>query len=167
MEPSKDTVEIPNGDWTFYPLMRFACAQDFAGAILLEGSTAILLNSVEPYGHSKKIDAHYERRLESAMHGLFYPTTESKYGCISSVLVEEDNVAKLKIGSSSFKFLVTSSVRLDRSPRTQDIIQMGSKTTNIVPAVHTSIYLDRRSIESANLLIDNNFYQPAKLLIPS
>lgn len=84
-----------------------------------------------------------------------YPNTESKYDCISSVLVEEDNVAKLKIGSSSFNLLVTSSIRLDRNPRTQDIIQMGSKTTNFVPTINTGIYLDKNSIELAESILKN------------
>ncbi|OBZ84879.1 Transposable element Tc1 transposase, partial [Choanephora cucurbitarum] len=41
----------------------YAVSQLFAGAILIEQSYAILLNSVEPYGRLKSTDAHYERRL--------------------------------------------------------------------------------------------------------
>ncbi|CEG67171.1 hypothetical protein RMATCC62417_03638 [Rhizopus microsporus] len=155
IELSKDIVETLNNDWTFNPQLRFACSQAFAGAILLEGFTAIIINCVEPYGRLKKTDAHHERRLESSMHSSSYPQTESKYGWISSVIVEEDNVTKLKIGTTSFNLLVTSSIRLDNKPNTQDIIQMGSKTTNFVPTVNTSIYLDKKSIELANSLLDN------------
>ncbi|CAO3679520.1 unnamed protein product [Rhizopus stolonifer] len=132
---------------------RYAVSQLFAGAILIEQSSAILLNSVEPYGRLKSTDAHYERRIATAIHLSSYPEKESKYGWITVIKVQEDNTTKLKIGTTTFNLLATSSLRLGKSSSLS--IQIGSNTSHIAPAQSTSIYLDVASIKLANLLIEN------------
>ncbi|KAI9366306.1 hypothetical protein BD770DRAFT_423205 [Pilaira anomala] len=84
-ELSKPICESINRDWLIFPQYRYAVSQLFAGAILLEQSSAILLNSVEPYGRLKSTDAHYERRIATAIHLTSYPEKETKYGWITVI----------------------------------------------------------------------------------
>ncbi|CAO3631090.1 unnamed protein product [Mucor fragilis] len=152
-ELSKPICESINRDWLIFPQYRYAVSQLFAGAILIEQSSAIILNSVEPYGRLKSTDQHYERRIATAIHLSSYPEKESKYGWITVIKVQEDNTTKLKIGTTTFNLLATSSLRLGKNSSLS--IQMGSNTSHFAPAQSTSIYLDAASIELANLLIEN------------
>jgi hypothetical protein len=92
---------------------------------LIEQSSAILLHCVEPYGRLKSNNAHYERRIVTAIHLSSYP--------------QEGNTTKLKIGTTTFNFLVTSSLRLGKSSSFS--IQIGSNTNHFAPTQNTSIYL--------------------------
>ncbi|KAG1089801.1 hypothetical protein G6F42_019879 [Rhizopus arrhizus] len=152
-ELSKPICESINRDWLIFPQYRYAVSQLFAGAILIEQSSAILLNCVEPYGRLKSTDSHYERRIATAMHLSSYPEKESKYGWITVIQAQEDNTTKLKIGTTTFNLLATSSLRLGKSSSLS--IQIGPNTSHFTPTQNTSIYLDVTSIQLANLLIEN------------
>ncbi|KAI8373422.1 hypothetical protein EDC96DRAFT_428837, partial [Choanephora cucurbitarum] len=54
-----------------------------------------LLNSVEPYGRLKST----ERRI--AIHLSSYPEKESRYGRITAIIVQEDNITKLEIRTTT------------------------------------------------------------------
>ncbi|EIE83743.1 hypothetical protein RO3G_08448 [Rhizopus delemar RA 99-880] len=95
--------------------LRYAVSQLFAGAILVEQSSAILINCVEPYGRLKSTYAPYEGRTAAKIHLSSYPEKESKYSWITVVQVQEDNATKLKIGATAFNLLVTSNLRLGKS----------------------------------------------------
>ncbi|KAI7889074.1 uncharacterized protein EV154DRAFT_400215, partial [Mucor mucedo] len=84
---------------------RYAVSQLFAGAILMERSSAILLNCVEPYGRLKSTDSHFERRLATSIHLSSYPEKESKYGWITIIQALEEHSTKLKIGTTTFNLL--------------------------------------------------------------
>ncbi|KAI8988046.1 hypothetical protein BDF20DRAFT_832929 [Mycotypha africana] len=81
-ELSEQIVQEINKDWAFFPQLRFATSQMFAGYILLSGSTALMVNCVEPYGRLKSVDAHHERRTSSSIHQSSFPKSKSKYGQI-------------------------------------------------------------------------------------
>lgn len=85
------------------------------------------------------------------MHLSSYPEKESKYGWMTVIQTQEDNTTKLKIGTTTFNLLVTSSVRLGKSSSLS--IQMGPNTSHFNPTQNTSIYLDATSMQLANLLI--------------
>lgn len=52
-------VDLLNRDWLEYPQMRYCTSQLLAGAILIEGLTAIIINVVEPYSRDTLLDAHH------------------------------------------------------------------------------------------------------------
>ncbi|GAN11303.1 hypothetical protein MAM1_0533c10862 [Mucor ambiguus] len=116
--------------WTIFPQLRFATSQIFAGNILLSGSTALLVNSVESYGRLKTVDSHHERRTGSFTLQYSFPKTESKYGQLVVCLTQDDNTTNLKSGAVSCNLLVTSNTRLDKQTMTNKTIK--------VPCVATS-----------------------------
>lgn len=115
VELSRPMTESINKDWLIFPQLRYAVSQLFAGAILVEQSSAILINCVEPYGRLKSTYAPYEGRTAAKIHLSSYPEKESKYSWITVVQVQEDNATKLKIGATAFNLLVTSNLRLGKS----------------------------------------------------
>lgn len=155
IELLKSMTETINRGWKLWPQLRFAVSQLFAEAILVEQSSAILINCIEPYGRLKSTDAHYERRLTSTMHQSSYPKNECQYGWITTAATQEDNTTKLRIGITTCNLLVTSSMRLDKGANTQGIIEMRSNTTNFVPTKNAVIYVNTVAIRLANLLIEN------------
>ena len=62
-EITKETVSLLNEDWLQYPQLRFCLSQLLAGAILIDGTSALVINSIEPYCRDVLLDAHHERRL--------------------------------------------------------------------------------------------------------
>ncbi|ORE01789.1 hypothetical protein BCV72DRAFT_281822, partial [Rhizopus microsporus var. microsporus] len=140
IELSKSVTESVNKDWTLFPQFRYAVFQLFAGAILIEQSSAILINCVEPYGRLKSTDAHYERRLATTMNLSSYPKKECKYDWITVVQTQEDNAMKLKIGTTTCNLLVTSSLRLDKNSSISHIIEIGPNRSHFIPTDNTSIY---------------------------
>lgn len=78
IELSKSMTENVNKDWTLFPQLRYAVSQLFAGAILVEQSSAILINCVEPCGLLNSTDAHYGRRLSTTMHLSSYPKKKTQ-----------------------------------------------------------------------------------------
>jgi hypothetical protein len=56
---------ILNKVWPIYPQLRYCCSHLLAGAILVDGVKAILLNTIELYSRDSLSDAHYERRCRT------------------------------------------------------------------------------------------------------
>ncbi|KAI8882104.1 hypothetical protein K501DRAFT_187561, partial [Backusella circina FSU 941] len=140
VELSEQIVQEINKDWGFFPQLRFATLQMFAGCILLSGSTALLVNCVEPYGRLKSVDAHHERRTSSSIHQSSFPKSKSKYGQIEICLTHDNNTTKLKIGATSCNLLVTSSVRLGKQTISNKTIEIGPNTSNFIPLPDARIY---------------------------
>jgi hypothetical protein len=63
VELTMPITQLINKDWTFYPQLRYATSQIFAGAILVNQSAALLINCTESYGRSKTVDAHLNAEL--------------------------------------------------------------------------------------------------------
>lgn len=72
-------IESVNKDWAFFPQLRYAVSQLLAVAILVEQSSAILVNCIELYGRLKSTNTHYEQRLVETTHLYSYPKKECKY----------------------------------------------------------------------------------------
>lgn len=121
-----------NKDWTFFPQLRYATSQIFAGAILVNQSAALLINCTESYGRSKTVDAHHERRVGAMMHKTSFPKKTTNYGWITTTITHEDNRTKLKIGTTVSNLLVTSSIRVDKYSITKSIVEIGSNTSNFI-----------------------------------
>ncbi|KAI7859232.1 hypothetical protein BDC45DRAFT_432689, partial [Circinella umbellata] len=107
-------TQLINKDWAFFPQLRYATSQIFAGAILVNESGALLINCTEPYGRSKGVDAHFERRVATKLHNSSFPKKATNYGWITTITTNEDNTTKLKIGTTVSNLLVTSSIRVDK-----------------------------------------------------
>ncbi|KAG2230699.1 hypothetical protein INT48_003706 [Thamnidium elegans] len=89
----KPMTESINKDWIISLQLRYAVSQLLAGAILIEQYTDILVNCIEPYGRLKSTDARYKRRIATTIHLSSYPKKENKYGWMTIVQVQEDNIA--------------------------------------------------------------------------
>ncbi|KAG1445982.1 hypothetical protein G6F56_009725 [Rhizopus delemar] len=156
VELTKDLVKNINRDWTVFPQLRFATSKLFAGAILMDQASALLINAVEPYGRLKATDAHYEHRLSVSHDQSSFPTEETEYGWIKFVSVIEDNVRKLKIGTLVSNLLVTSSVRLDSdSIKSKEFVNMGPETPMFAPTTTTKMYINVESLKHARQLIED------------
>ncbi|KAI8146845.1 hypothetical protein BJV82DRAFT_509449, partial [Fennellomyces sp. T-0311] len=98
-------------DGVIHPQLRYCTSQLLAGAILVDGGTSIVINTVEPYSRDTLLDAHHERRLASAASS--YPTAPTRSGYLSICTLTTPDGKKLVIGSHTCNFLITSSIRLD------------------------------------------------------
>lgn len=98
MELTTRVTDLINRDWTFFPQLRYATSQIFAGVILVNKLAALLVNCTEPYGRSKTVDVHHEPRLGTTMHHSSFPKKATSYGWINTNTADEDNATKLKIG---------------------------------------------------------------------
>lgn len=143
-------LEKANCDWLTNPEARYAVSQMFAGCILLDGTKAIIINCVEPYGRKKLIDPHYERYSkkdrDSSIPDLSY---HYKQACVK--LLESDNSNKLVIGLFSCNLLVTSSCTLSNHPA----ICVGPSTSSFTPSKNTKIFLHEKSVEMADKLFNS------------
>lgn len=93
-ELSKPTCQSINRDWQY----RYAVSQLFAGAILIEQSSAILLNCVEPCGRLKKY--WYTLRTKNCNSNASFFIQKRKYGWMTVIQTQEDNTTNLKIGTT-------------------------------------------------------------------
>ena len=98
VELSKSITHMISKDWTQFPQLRYSIPQLFSGAVVMDGSAALLVNCLEPYGRTRLVDAHFERRTKSTLNQSSFPRKESKYGWITTVSAENDNTTKVKIG---------------------------------------------------------------------
>lgn len=131
---------ILNQDWIQYPQLRYCTSQLLAGAILVEGGTAIILNAIEPYARDTLLDAHHERRLFGSPSS--FPSTPGRHGYLSICLLPTPDGQKLVLGTRTCNFLVTSSLRLDCMS-----VNLGPTTSHFAPSENTRVFLDSRSIE--------------------
>ncbi|KAI7850002.1 hypothetical protein BDC45DRAFT_519179 [Circinella umbellata] len=155
VELSQEITNEINKDWAFFPQLRFATSQLFAGCILISGSTALLVNCVESYGRLKTVDSHHERRTTSGAHQSSFPKAVSKYGQITVCLTQDDSTTKLKIGAASCNLLVTSSTRLDKQTIANKTIETGANTSNFVPVPDTKIYMNAESLKLGRILLED------------
>jgi hypothetical protein len=139
-----------NSDWLTNQEARYAVSQMFAGCILLDGTKAILVNCVEPYGRKKSIDPHYERYSKDDYNSSIPDSScHHKQACVR--LFESDNSSKLVIGLFSCNLLVTSSCTLSANP----VICVGPSTTSFTPTNNTKIFLHDKSIQAAEKLFND------------
>lgn len=73
IELSKSITDSINKDWTLFPQLRYAIPQLFPGAVTVDESVALMLNSLERYGRLRNLDAHFERRTGSTLYQPSYP----------------------------------------------------------------------------------------------
>ncbi|KAI9016549.1 hypothetical protein CLU79DRAFT_317612 [Phycomyces nitens] len=140
-EITNEMVDLLNRDWLEYPQMQYCTSKLLAGAILIEGPTAIIINAVEPYCRDTLLDAHHERRLfgiETSFHSK--PT---KYGFLRIYQLSTPGGLKLTIGSRICNLLVTSSLRLDIIS-----VNLGPTTTHFTPSKNTMVFLNVSSIDA-------------------
>ncbi|KAI9029601.1 hypothetical protein CLU79DRAFT_831983 [Phycomyces nitens] len=143
-----DVSLLLNKDWMHVPQIKFACAQVLAGAILLNtiNGEAILLNTIEVYGHTKNVDIHRE---VSTPEDSTLPPSSSSYPNVWSCVKNTRDGRKLIIGTQSCSALVTSSVRLD-CERDPDV---GPSSFSFVTSPQTTkIYIDNESWKKAQKL---------------
>ncbi|KAG2224660.1 hypothetical protein INT45_007905 [Circinella minor] len=74
-EITKETVFLLTEDWLKYPQLRLFLSQLLAGAILIDGTSAIVINSIEPCCRDV-LYAHHERRLFGSASS--YPNKEER-----------------------------------------------------------------------------------------
>lgn len=129
-----------NQDWIQYPQLRYCTSQLFAGGILVEGGTAIILNAIEPYARDTFLDAHHERRLFGSSSS--FPSTPGCYGYLSICVLPTPDGHKLVLGTCTCNFLVTSSLRLDCMS-----VNLGPTTSHFAPCENTRVFLDSHSVE--------------------
>ncbi|CAO3601382.1 unnamed protein product [Absidia cylindrospora] len=164
-EITSDQVKLLNKDWLVYPHLRFFASQLLAGAIVIDDSKSLFLNTVEPYGRDSSIDAHFERRLPG--NASSYPTAVGPYGHLTIQVMPgaggNENAAKLVVGTRTCNFLVTSSLRLDANS-----VNMGPSTTHFAPssAITSRLFLDTSSIQLATALLnDTNTMQSQEMAV--
>ncbi|RCH80858.1 hypothetical protein CU098_007202 [Rhizopus stolonifer] len=126
-------------DWLQYLQMRYCTSQLLVVAILVEGSTSIAINTVEPYSRDILLDAHHEQKLFDA--ATSFPSAPDRYGFLSICQLSTPDDFKLTIGSLTCSFLVTSSLRLDIIS-----VSLGSVTTHFMPSPTIRLFLDVGSI---------------------
>ena len=134
-----------NEDWLVFPQLRYCLARLLVGSIMVEGTIAITINTIEPYSRDQFIDAHYERQ---GLAVSSYPTTPEKYGLLRICLIPTADGLKLVIGSRTCSFLVTSSARLDTVS-----VNLGPETTHFVPTSNTRLFVDSLSLQACESLL--------------
>lgn len=149
VELDTNYLQKANRDWQVNPESRYAVSQLFAGCILMEGTKAIIVNCVEPYGRKKVVDPHYERYSREDTDSSI-PDFSYRYKGACVKLFQSDSSSKLVIGLFSCNLLVTSSCTLSTCP----LVCVGPSTTGFAPSKSTKIYLHERSVEMADKLFN-------------
>ncbi|KAG0322436.1 hypothetical protein BGZ99_003347 [Dissophora globulifera] len=165
IELSSDMCELVNRDWTLHPQLRYACAQVFAGSILMntQNNQAIIANTVEGYGRTRTTDAHREPFVSKK--GIPCPTSlpppsGSRYEDVWPTTIHYNDGDRLVIGTQSCNILVTSSLRLDKDePASVGGSTMSFLLSGLKDSQATKIFLDEYSVESAlRLAIDRTVW---------
>jgi hypothetical protein len=146
-ELNRNHLKKANCDWLTNPEARYTVSQMVAGCILLDGTKAIIINCVEPYGRKKSIDPHYERYSKEDLNSSI-PDLSCHYKQACVKLFESDNSSKLIIGLFSCNLLVTSSCTLSKYP----VICVGPSTSNFTLSINTrkSHYLFEKSLKPSH-----------------
>ncbi|KAI9595880.1 hypothetical protein BDF19DRAFT_413340 [Syncephalis fuscata] len=140
-----------NKDWRFKKSMMYFCSQVLAGAILMEGTTAILVNCLEVYGRTPSVDAHHERFLTGKSSRMTsHPPNDSLYPGVHATIQYEDNSRRLVIGTNAMNALVTSSIRIDNEIEPD----VGSSTMQFKPTCKTRIFVSSKSAKYAMEFIE-------------
>lgn len=137
VELNSEMTRMANMDWATNPQAKYVVSQLFAGCILLDGTNALLINSLEPYGRKTNSDPHAEQYGPNALQ----PTLPSHFDHYSTVCVrlnKDDNSMKLIIGTFSCNLLVTSSCSVEAEP----IVEVGPSTHCFMPTHKTKIFIN-------------------------
>ncbi|ORE02894.1 hypothetical protein BCV72DRAFT_188590, partial [Rhizopus microsporus var. microsporus] len=92
--------------------LRYCGSQILAGTILVEGTIATILNTIESYSRDFLTDAHHEQRQLGSPSS--FPERRSLYGYLNTCLLNAADSQKLVLGTRTCNLLVTSSMRLDK-----------------------------------------------------
>ncbi|KAG0165829.1 hypothetical protein DFQ29_001312 [Apophysomyces sp. BC1021] len=147
-ELTEELCNILNRDWLEYPQLRCCGPQILAGAILVEGTTAIILNTIESYSRDCLTDAHHEQRQLGSPSS--FPERRGLYGYLNICLLNTADGQKLVLGTRTCNLLVTSSLRLDK-----ESVNLGPSTTHFAPSEKTRVFVDLESIHSAKSMLPN------------
>ncbi|KAI8988045.1 hypothetical protein BDF20DRAFT_804306, partial [Mycotypha africana] len=127
---TEEHLDLLNSHWRKRSYMFMITSQLLAGAILVDGSQALLLNGVKSYSRYPSIDAHFEN--VSSTQELSIPQLSSQYSNkLKITKINMDNSEKLILGSKTMNILVISSIRIDDSKIAPEV---GPSTFNFTPS---------------------------------
>lgn len=128
-----------------------ATSQLLAGAILVDGNQALLLNGVEAYCRYPSVDVHHENLTTTQESSV--PELTSQYpNELKITKINVDKSEKLILGSRTMNVLVVSSIRIDDAKLAPEV---GPSTSNFSPSKNTQIFLASSSIKLANKILDD------------
>ncbi|KAI8988120.1 hypothetical protein BDF20DRAFT_832993 [Mycotypha africana] len=156
----KSICESINIDWLIFPQYRYAISQLFSGAILVEQSSAILRNCVEPYGRLKSTDAHHERRIATAIHFFSYPEKETfrpyNFWTLYEYDTPQNTNSEAKLLSNIFQSIAYSVIRNGPSARV-NVNCFKNVKNQLKGNVIKSILAQILELEDEFIMIINNF----------
>lgn len=147
-ELNEEIVDLLNRDWRESEFYRIACGKLLTSALLVEEKQILLINGVELYDRRPTMDLHYERfGYDFSVTSL--PNFKNLYKQINVCLKNEAKSRKLIVGTLVFNALIVSSLRLDKEYDPE----VGVSTYLFNPSANTKIYISKRNISEANLVI--------------
>ncbi|KAG0166980.1 hypothetical protein DFQ29_000698, partial [Apophysomyces sp. BC1021] len=170
VELGDELCELVNRDLVFYPHLKYASAQLFAGSILRNNITgkAVMANTIEMYGRKKSVDLHREpfgKLKDIALPTSLPPPIQTRYTNVWPLTLPTRDGPKLVIGTLSGNALVTSATRLDQvelsylniimEPPSVGAITASIDLSQTKDSLATSIFLDKESITKALSLAEN------------
>ncbi|CEG83034.1 hypothetical protein RMATCC62417_17012 [Rhizopus microsporus] len=147
-ELTEEIFNILNQDWLVYPQLRYRGPQILAGAILVEGTTAIILNTIESYSRDCLTDAHRAQRQLGSLSS--FSERRGLYGYLNICLLNTADGQKLILGTRTCNLLVTSSMWLDK-----ESVNLGLSTTHFAPSKKMHVFIDLESIHSVKSMLSN------------
>lgn len=135
-ELTGDICTLLNTSWLSSPNMKCFAAKLMAGGAIfynLENGRALFITSVEVYGRTPSVDAHFENPQIS------FPPNCTRYQNVWSMTNSTSVRAKLIIGTMEFKYLITASIRVDSvylpeaGPSTRSGLQQNRNDPFFVP----------------------------------
>lgn len=143
---TEEHLELLNAHWRKRPWMFMAVSQLLAGAVLVDGNQALLLNGVESYSRYPSIDAHFEK-VQPTQESSIADLTSQYPNMLKITKLYVDNSEKLVIGTKTLNILAISSIRIDDSKIAPEV---GPSTKQFTPSIRTRIFLSISSIQLAN-----------------
>ncbi|KAI7859231.1 hypothetical protein BDC45DRAFT_531130 [Circinella umbellata] len=131
------------------------------------------MEKINSLGRSKGVDPHFEQRVATTLHNSSFPKKATNYRWITTITINEDNITKLKIGTTVSNLLVTSSIHVDKYSIAKNVVEIGLNTSNFIAMHDTKIYLNMESLRLGKALAEdeaafsidmgNYFYQLTQL----
>lgn len=143
-------IDLLNTSWEKKQYLKFASAQLLAGSIIVTQREAILVNCLEVYSRIRSLDAHIEKEAPNLANSI--PNVYSQYTDLTIVKLQNDNSAKLIIGTQISNLLVTSSIRIDDD---SFLPELGPTTANFKVTNGSRIYLSQDSIKKFNAIVES------------
>ncbi|ORX56379.1 hypothetical protein DM01DRAFT_1303887 [Hesseltinella vesiculosa] len=138
-------VDYLNLGWLGQLHLWYMCSQLLAGAVLVEGSTAIMVLTLESYSRDSVLDVQC---VNGWLDNFTLPEIPGPHGLIKVCLLDAPDGRKLCIGTRASIFLVTGSIRLDTGS-----VNLGLSTHHFAPTRNTQIFLDRDSVARAQEIL--------------